>query len=157
MAKKIPDKQKPGKPKLGRPSIYTPELAQNICETIATHPYSLKSLCDLFPHWPNSTTIIDWTNKFPIFSTQYLEAKRRQIHTKMEYASQLLAEADVDSKAAVSKAVAQVNLIKWEASHLLPKLYGEKVFEDVKPFNEEERAELRNLMAQYMTKHERDY
>lgn len=142
---------------MGRPTDFTPELGVKICEAIASIPYSLKRICALNPGFPVDSTVVLWTNKYPDFSSQYLEAKRRQIYARVEYATQLLEEADVTTKAGVAKALAQVNLIKWEASRLLPKLYGDKTFEDEKPFSDSEKAGLQILINQFLAKHEREY
>lgn len=152
-----PSKPKQPKAKIGRPSIFTEELAAQICKTIASMPFSLKKLCAMNPSWPVDSTIICWTNESETFSSQYLEAKRRQIFTRMEYATTFLEEADINCKASVARAVAQVNLIKWEASHLLPKLFGDKPTEAEKPFTDSERLALRGVLAELVAKYERDY
>lgn len=161
MAKNAADKPKQRKAKtpapVGRPSAYTVELAAEICEKISCLPFSLKKICEMHPHWPSHSTIVLWSNKHQDFSGQYLDAKRKQIFAKMEYATQVLEEADVTNKTAVALANAKVNLIKWEASHLLPKLFGDRPQEQEPPFTDTEKADLRALMAGLLTKHEREY
>ena len=38
--------------KVGRPSKYTPELAQEICDAVASSTLSMKELCSAHEHWP---------------------------------------------------------------------------------------------------------
>ena len=44
----------------GRPSIHTPELAQEICDTIATSNKALQTLCQMHDHWPCYNAIYEW-------------------------------------------------------------------------------------------------
>ena len=116
----------------GRPTDYTPELGEEICRVIASHPYSLRKLCNMYDHWPNPDTIHTWTHRFDAFSDMYLEAKRLQIHAKMEYAHALFEDCDLDAKVAATLVQGQVSLYKWEAQRLLPKLYGDYTYVDQK-------------------------
>jgi hypothetical protein len=47
-------------PDKGRPTIYTPKLADRICELIATHPNGLETLCKMYPDLPSPRIIRKW-------------------------------------------------------------------------------------------------
>ena len=59
--------------KRGRPSDYNPEIAETICEGIATG-LLLPEVCKR-PGMPSPATIFIWLNRFPDFQEQYARAK----------------------------------------------------------------------------------
>ena len=61
--------------KLGRPSDYSQELADLICERIATHGVGLKKLCEMYEDIPEKITIRRWCIKDPQFRSQYARPK----------------------------------------------------------------------------------
>ncbi len=62
--------------KQGRTSIYTKDLAQDICDKIASSSKGLKKLCAENAHWPNKDTIFTWLKNNSSFADQYARAKR---------------------------------------------------------------------------------
>ena len=66
-------------PKKGRPSIYSAELAKEICDTISSSSKGTKTLCKDNPHWPSQATIFTWLKNNEDFSEQYAHSKRSQI------------------------------------------------------------------------------
>lgn len=143
----------------GRPSIYTPELADFICEKIATSTSGLRRLCAENPELPDQTTINEWRFKNHQFSLQYTKAKQVQ--------SELLAEecldiSDDDSRDVkytkdgdevfntefAARSRIRIDTRKWLASKLAPKIYGDKqVIETVTTENDELKKELAELRA----------
>lgn len=57
---------------------YSPELAEAICETIATTARGMDFLCATKPGWPNPRTVTRWLNEKPEFRKGYELAKERQ-------------------------------------------------------------------------------
>lgn len=120
---------------LGRPTIYTDELADKICDLVATHTEGLDELCRRFDWMPGTNVIYGWRHKHPIFSQKYLQAKQSQAELYAEetfkIASQRPTYFDAEGNERVDAgAVAwqkmNVNLRQWHASKLAPKVYGDK-------------------------------
>ncbi len=61
--------------KRGRPKQYTPELAQEICNVIASTSKGTKRLCEERSHWPCQDTLFTWLKTYADFSEQYARAK----------------------------------------------------------------------------------
>jgi hypothetical protein len=139
-----PRKKPEDKLKTGRPTLYTRELAEFICDKVATHTEGLKTLCSMFEEFPDHTTINLWRFKYPEFSTLYMHAKRAQIDLTMEELDTIMNESlnyytdekgntRIDSPSATI-AIAKANNRKWFASKLAPTLYGDRTqVETVKP------------------------
>jgi hypothetical protein len=161
-------------PNMGRPKFkYTDKLGKKICEAIVTSAKSLKEICDENPDFPKHTTLYEWiaTNKH--FSDLYLEAKRKQIMIHMEETYALADTANspdshyADEKgnlrldpAWVSFTNRRIELRKWHAARLQPRLFGDK--SEVTTSSIEDK-ELKNTVMQIrdsinlLKKHERDY
>jgi hypothetical protein len=105
----------------GRPSIYTQELADRICERLASGE-SLRAICgdDGMPSWP---TISKWLNEKPGFVTQYARAREDQAEA---HADRIIEIADDETIDANHKRI-MVDARKWVASKLKPKRYGDKL------------------------------
>lgn len=123
----------------GRPTLYTEQLAIQICNLIAVG-MSIRKISAL-PDMPHSTTIIEWLSKRSDFSLQY--AKAREEQTRM-MAEEIMEISDDESKdliergdsliqnnVAVSRAKLRVDTRKWLLSKLQPKKYGERVESEV--------------------------
>ena len=123
----------------GRPTKYTPELADRICEAVATSDQGLDHVCEQNPEFPVESVIRLWRFKHPEFSTKYLQAKQFQAEL---YAESTLKIADVKSTfidgdgnkridpGYVAWQKMNVNLRQWHASKLAPKVYGDKKTEE---------------------------
>tara|TARA_Y100000588_G_scaffold4466_1_gene5594 strand:+ start:458 stop:691 length:234 start_codon:yes stop_codon:yes gene_type:complete len=64
------------KNKVGRPTNYSPELAKEICDTIASSSIGIKRLCKEMPAWPSHNTIYRWLANYSEFSDQYAQANK---------------------------------------------------------------------------------
>mgnify|MGYP001575108832 CR=1 FL=1 len=120
----------------GRPTDYTPELGDKICELVATNTCGLDELCDTYDFMPNESSVRLWRFKHAEFSTKYAQAKMFQAELLAEQIHKLsktiLTYHDsegnerVDS-GSVALARLRVDSIKWHASKLAPKIYGDKL------------------------------
>lgn len=77
---------KPPKKTMGRPTIYTPELAELICDRVASNPNGIVRICNMFDDMPNHDTIHAWRHKYPEFSDRFMEARKKQSHLMFESA-----------------------------------------------------------------------
>jgi hypothetical protein len=126
--------------KIGRPSLYTPELAVEICHRLSECG-SLREVCRS-EDMPDEVTVRRWAvEDRGGFSAQY--AKAREI-AYASLAEELLEIADdgsndwmernhgedavwVTNGEAVARSRLRVDTRKWLLSKVLPKLYGDKL------------------------------
>lgn len=124
--------------KVGRPTVYTQELAEEICEEISCTDDSLEELCQRNPHWPDRRTIYRWRRKHPEFCHLYAQAKIDQIEVLVDKADDIAKDKRYDSELSddgnerpnhewINRSRLRVDLIKWKAAKLMPKLYGDKI------------------------------
>jgi hypothetical protein len=104
----------------GRPTDYTSELADLICERLATE--SMLKIC-MDPEMPAQRTIYNWLLRHPEFMLKYREAREAQAHYMADVASHMGMHGDIYDAPA---AAVRLNAIKWAASKLAGKHYGEK-------------------------------
>lgn len=105
--------------KKGRPTTFTQQLADQICERIANGE-TLRAVCRDIQLAPS--TVIEWTMNKKTFSEQYAQARQKQADS---YADMILDEAFNSHDAAIGRL--RVDALKWVASKLAPKRYGDKV------------------------------
>lgn len=120
----------------GRPSLYTQEMADQICSHI-TDGWSMRRVCR--EEWaPHMVTIFRWLRENEQFRKQYEEAKDIQADA---FAEDMLDIADqppqINEKGGVDSGdVAHMRLRidtrKWIASKLKPKKYGDKLEQEIK-------------------------
>lgn len=113
----------------GRPAIYTPELAEQICNVIASMPYSLKKMGETHDFFPDPSTIHAWRKEHPDFSDKYWRAKLIQADILAE---EILDIADGCTADNYTQAKLRIDTRKWIASKLLPKQYGDKYLIEAK-------------------------
>jgi hypothetical protein len=136
----IQSDETPAKTTKGRPSIYSKELADIICEMIATHPIGLVSLCELYPDLPSPSTIrkwltepdkVDFLHQYEISLSMRADTLFEEI---LEIADSVQIGETITTKAG-EKEITQADMIqhrrlridarKWVVSKLLPKKYGD--------------------------------
>ena len=105
---------------IGRPSIYSPDLADRLCELIASG-MSLRKACEI-DGIPSTTTVMKWLREREDFAAQYARAREVQAE---HYAEDIVEIADTEPDAA--RARVRVDARKWTAAKLLPKKYGDRV------------------------------
>ena len=106
--------------KVGRPDEYSEEKGKEICKMIESG-LTLTSICNL-PDMPHISTIYDWQDAHPEFAESYARARSRQADT---LASKVLDEAMSSHDAQIGRL--RIDALKWTASKLSPKKYGDKV------------------------------
>lgn len=122
----------------GRPTEYNEELAEEICEAIATTDLGLGALCKLNPHWPEERSIRRWIYRHPFFSHAYARAKECQMDNLVEEALEIARNGSRDTYIDdngkekcdhewVQRSRLIVDTIKWTACKLKAKKYGDKL------------------------------
>lgn len=137
MAKKKQDHKKQyDRP--GQPTMYTKELAKEICTAISKSKISIRKLCESNRDkgWPHVDTIMNWRFDIPEFFEQYTKAKQMQMELLVDdtfdlatdRASDILIAADgheIGNSTAVARDRLIIDTIKWNASKVAPKIYGD--------------------------------
>lgn len=102
---------------MGRPSLYTPELAEKICDRLAAGE-TLRAICR-DADMPHEATIRGWARdaEHPV-STQYATAR--------EIGYQGMGDEILEIADGSGDARLQVDSRKWLMSKALPKIYGDK-------------------------------
>jgi len=130
----------------GRPSSFTPEIAAEICQRIASGE-SLRSVCRT-DGFPDKRTVLGWVlDNVHGFSPQYARARELQAET---FADELVDIADDGSndwmrrankkgeidivldREHVTRSDLRLKTRQWVMSRILPKKYGVKPDEDAK-------------------------
>jgi hypothetical protein len=106
--------------KTGRPSTYKPETAKDICRMIE-NGMTLVAICQL-PDMPDISTVYDWQDTHTDFAENYARARQRQADT---FAAMVMTEAFNSHDAQIGRL--RIDALKWTASKLAPKKYGDKV------------------------------
>jgi hypothetical protein len=148
---------------------YTDEIGNIICDLVSIHPMSQKEICKRYPEIPSEQTIRRWRFKIPEFGSKYWEAKKIQAVLHEEECEELVKNNAKDfyhngkSNAPNAVAVARDALIlkhmHWHTSRLLPKIFGDKVIEDMRDKIVEQDATIERLnkMLELQKKHDKDY
>ena len=106
---------------MGRPTIYSQEIADEICDRLA-HGETLRSIIASSPHLPSRTTIYRWNADNQDFRNQYTKARAEQA----DYYAELIVDESYSSHdAAIGRL--RVDALKWAASKMAPKKYGDKI------------------------------
>lgn len=104
----------------GRPTTYTEQKGKDICKMLESG-LTLTQITQL-PDMPHISTVYDWQDAFPDFAESYARARSRQADT---LASKVLDEAMNSHDAQIGRL--RIDALKWTASKLAPKKYGDKV------------------------------
>jgi hypothetical protein len=126
-------------PKIGRPSIYTEELANDICTRLGLGE-SLRKIC-LSENMPSLSSVMSWLTTKPAFLEQYTRAREIQAETQfdelidiVDQPPDLCVVKDKDGKdvevkfdsSYVAWMKLRVDTRKWTAARMAPKKYGEQ-------------------------------
>lgn len=106
----------------GRPSLFSEELAEQICEMLMSG-LSLRKIC-LSPDMPHRGTVERWMAKDPVFASRCARARVWQ--------ADVMDDLILDTANACTPETAQSDRVKisayqWRASKLAPKVYGDKI------------------------------
>jgi len=117
---------------MGRPTIYSQEIADEICTRLANGE-SLRAICspERDDFMPSMGTVFRWLadSEHLLFFEQYTRAREVQAETMAdEIVSISDGSGSIDEKVALSaRDRLRVDSRKWVASKLLPKKYGDKL------------------------------
>ncbi len=127
--------------KMGRPTLYTPELASKICQEIGKGKSLTSVLKD--DDMPGMTAVFDWLIKYEDFAKNYARATNERVEVRIEKAFDIADDAINDymednyekgktpgyqlNGENIQRSKLRVDLIKWYASRMLPKKYGDKL------------------------------
>ncbi len=123
---------------MGIPTTYTPEIAKEICDKVASCSTGIKKLCKQHDHWPSYQTIYQWLRIHKYFRDLYTLAKRDQIQALVDEILEISDDSTHDDKEIESGAVVcnaewiarsrlKVDTRKWLAAKLVPRLYGDNM------------------------------
>lgn len=109
--------------KMGRPTLYTPEMAERICEIVAkgfpVHRFDERK--DV----PSSTTVFRWLDEKEDFRERYARAREQLADRFAEQVITISDEADPTTMKGIEHARTRIDARKWAAGKLAPKKYGE--------------------------------
>lgn len=121
---------------MSRPSIYTEELATEICRQLAAGN-SLRKVCEA-EGMPHRDTVHTWVLTIPSFSDHYARAREMQaehyLDEIIEIADDSMMDKFVDDNGnertdseVVARSKLRVDTRKWAMSKMAPRKYGDKV------------------------------
>lgn len=146
----------------GRPTKYTPELADEICAAIASSELGLVHLVKQNPHWPERANIFIWRRKYPEFRDKYTRAKIDQVEVSVEYMQELMNEPHKYFDEELGREVVDVSMmrlkmdaIKWQASKLMPKKYGDQ--KDLNTQNDDLNEDCKKRYEEMDKQHRKEY
>jgi hypothetical protein len=125
---------------MGRPTEYTPEMADKICDAIATSNRGLSTLCQQ-EGFPCRTTVHKWLRDNEDFAYKYARAREDQADFLAEEILEIADDGSNDTKTIkkgreeyeventewTNRSKLRVEARKWIASKLKPKKYGDKL------------------------------
>lgn len=125
---------------MGRPSEFTQEIADAICERIASG-VSLRSIVEA-DDMPAASTVFKWLSERETFSEQYARAREAQADALFDEMLDIADDARNDWMVSrgedeneawrlngehIQRSKLRLEARKWMASKLQPKKYGDKV------------------------------
>ena len=105
----------------GRPTIFSQEIADEICSRISKGE-TLRTIIASSDHLPGRTTIYSWIEANEAFRNQYSRARAEQA----DYYAELIVDESYSSHDAGIGRL-RVDALKWAASKMAPKKYGDKI------------------------------
>lgn len=105
-------------------SKYTQQVADHICNELAEGK-SLRSICKS-DKVPSIETVRNWLRTNDAFLAQYARARDEQADF---YADDIIDIADTEPDPNIARV--RIDARKWVASKLKPKVYGDRVQQDV--------------------------
>lgn len=134
------------KVKTGRPTLYTPEMAERICELVAIHDMGLTRLTAEFPDLPDKSNINKWRRRYPEFRAKYAQAKCEQLEFMTEDILEIADDGKNDWMESydknneciswrvngehIQRSRVRIDTRKWLASKLAPKIYGDALTQE---------------------------
>jgi hypothetical protein len=110
---------------LGRPSLYTPEIAEEICTRLAAGE-GLNAICK-DEHMPHEATVRRWDlEDREGFSTKYAQAREIDLERAADEMRRIADEMPKDQVEATWQKT-RLDQRKWELSKRLPRKFGERL------------------------------
>lgn len=124
------------------PTEYDPQIAEEICEAIATGPLGLRKLCEANRHWPCESVVRKWLTFNDVFATNYAQARQQQADIYEDELLDISYAANADLKIATGKdgkpylkvvgeaiqrSTLKVASLKWVMAKRNPNRYGDKL------------------------------
>jgi hypothetical protein len=106
----------------GAPSLYTPELAEELCSRLR-QGRGLWTICNDDDDMPTRQTVYNWMDAHEDFLDMYMRAKEASAVAdaeKAERINDLTAQGKIDANAAR----VAIDGIKWSTAHKQPKRFG---------------------------------
>lgn len=113
---------------MGRPPIYTPELAEAVCEAVAAGK-TIRTI-EAMAGMPSWTTIRKWLLTKDDFASLYARAYEASATTHENEAFDRIRDAQTPEDAAVARVF--LDAVKWSNGKRNPRVYGEKTTHDVR-------------------------
>ena len=125
----------------GRPTLYSDELVQTICKRIAEGESLVSITTD--DDRPGYSTVMAWLAAHKEFQEKYAHAREVQADFYADEIIEIAKKRDLDNPlpngrggygsdtTAVQRDRLIVDALKWKASKLAPKKYGEKIQQEV--------------------------
>lgn len=110
----------------GRPTKYSKDLVDKICYLVETEAKGLKKLCDEDATLPAFRTVFNWLTEHEEFLQQYTRAREGQADTIADKMLDVAFSPSKNLTEAQDKRT-QIDALKWIASKLKPKKYGDKL------------------------------
>jgi len=141
--------------KIGAPTRFTQELANKICEAVATSPYGLDKICEENPEFPTAKCIYDWRMRHHAFGEAYARAKIQQADLLAEECLNIARNCTKDNW---GQTRLLIDTHKWLASKLLPKQYGDRYLVAAAEAPDETAIEeIKELRSRLAEKNKKDY
>jgi hypothetical protein len=126
---------------MARPSDFTQEIADEICERIATTPRGIDFICESDEGLPSARTVHRWLNANEAFRQSYLRARERQADLLFDQCLEIADDNSNDTKLVgaegaeheaansewISRSKLRVDTRLRMAGKLAPKKYGDAV------------------------------
>lgn len=146
-------KKQPEHHNKGRKPVFSKELADRICELIATHPIGLVSLCKMYPDLPSPSIIRKWLREPE--KAEFLHLYEISLSMRadllfdeiLEIADTLEMGQTTTTKAGVKETTEsdmiqhrrlKIDVRKWIVSKLMPRKYGDNTQMDIGQTKEEQ-------------------
>jgi hypothetical protein len=112
----------------GGPTVYTVEIADEICERLAKGE-SLNAICASESRFPTESTVRNWAiEDREGFFAKYTRARDIQADV---HAESIIGIADTATAENAQAVRLQIDARKWFASKVKPKVYGDKVEQQI--------------------------
>lgn len=125
---------------MSRPSLFTPEIAEKICDLIATTPRGLEHICRNNEGLPSRSTVLRWLASNTEFCASYLRARECQADLIFEDCLEIADTQVIGEKVTTSPqgdTIVTADMIEHRklridtrmrmAGKLAPKKYGDKI------------------------------